>query len=81
MFSVHTLAGINHVHQLAVSRSEKRGEGTPDRPEAFIAQDKEKGHRFFGLKHYPNTKPGAGDGTGTPLWLCSKCYDGLSPHH
>ena len=47
----------------------------------ILKQDKDKGFGFFGLKHYPNAKPGAGDGKGTPLWLCAGCYEGLSPHH
>ena len=46
-----------------------------------MAQDKKKGHNFFGLEHYPNTKPGVGDGTGTQLWLCPKCYEGLSRYN
>jgi hypothetical protein len=32
------------------------------------------GKPFFGLRFCHNTEPGAGDGSGTPLWLCSKCY-------
>ena len=30
--------------------------------------------KFFGLKCYPNTAPGIGDGKGTPLWLCPDCH-------
>lgn len=35
---------------------------------------KELNEKFFGLKYYPNTTPGVGDGSGMPLWLCSECH-------
>jgi hypothetical protein len=34
----------------------------------------ELGTPFFGLRFCQNTEAGAGDGMGTPLWLCPECY-------
>ena len=42
--------------------------------DATLMAENGGGERFFGLKYYENTVAGAGDGTGTPLWLCKKCH-------
>jgi hypothetical protein len=39
----------------------------------------EVGKPFFGLRFCQNTKPGAGDGSGLPLWLCPDCYPPAAP--
>ena len=52
-----------------------------DFAEFIKQQDTDKGHCFFGLEYYHNTKEGAGDGSGTPMWLCAKCREGISDMH
>ena len=54
----------------------------PDEFGEFIKQqDTEKGHHYFGLKYYHNSKEGVGDGSGTPMWLCAECREGIVDMH
>ena len=62
--------------------SEAEYKPMPDDFAEFIKQqDTEKGHRFFGLEYYHNTKEGVGDGSKTPMWLCAKCREGIADMH
>ena len=42
------------------------------------AEDTKHRHNLFGLRQHPNTVPGAGNGDGTPLWLCPECHAAAS---
>jgi len=54
----------------------------PDDFAEFIKQqDAEKGHGYFGLGYYHNSKEGVGDGSGTPMWLCAFCREGIADMH
>ena len=56
-----------------------------DLADYIIARDKEKHQRefdgaaFMGLRSCQNSKPGAGNGNGTPIWLCPDCYPKTAP--